>query len=104
MSVDTQTSFVGYDGEHGVGRIVAMFSGTDAVTELNAGAEGQVVLDITPALAGGESLYDLVAGALTPTDDIHATGAYRRHLAATLTARSVPQALSRARATAEVSA
>jgi aerobic carbon-monoxide dehydrogenase medium subunit len=62
-----------------------------------------VVVDLTPALTGGDSLYDLVAGALTPTDDIHATGAYRRHLAATLTARSVPRALSRARATAEVS-
>ena len=39
MSVDTQTSFVGYDGEHGVGRIVALFSGNDAVTELHAGAD-----------------------------------------------------------------
>jgi carbon-monoxide dehydrogenase medium subunit len=50
-----------------------------------------VVLDLTPALVGGE-------------DDIHATGAYRRHLAATLTARALPTALARARDTAEVPA
>jgi carbon-monoxide dehydrogenase medium subunit len=56
-----------------------------------------VVLDLTPALAGAGELYDLVAGGLDPTDDIHATGAYRRHLAATLTARAVPTALARAR-------
>jgi len=63
-----------------------------------------VVVDLTPAVAGGGDLYDLVAGALHPTDDIHATGAYRRHLAATLTVRSVPTALARARETAEVPA
>ena len=63
-----------------------------------------VVLDLTPALAGAGELYDLVAGGLDPTDDIHATGAYRRHLAATLTARAVPIALARARDTAGVPA
>jgi CO/xanthine dehydrogenase FAD-binding subunit len=63
-----------------------------------------VVVDLTPALADGGDVYDLVAGALSPTDDIHATGAYRRHLAATLTARVVPTALARARETAEVPA
>jgi aerobic carbon-monoxide dehydrogenase medium subunit len=63
-----------------------------------------VVVDLTPALADGGDVYDLVAGALSPTDDIHATGAYRRHLAATLTARAVPTALARARETAEVPA
>jgi carbon-monoxide dehydrogenase medium subunit len=62
------------------------------------------VVDLTPALTGGGEVYDLVAGALDPTDDIHATGAYRRHLAATLTARAVPTALARARETAEVPA
>jgi len=63
-----------------------------------------VVLDLTPALAGDGDLYDLVASALDPTDDIHASGAYRRHLAATLTVRAVPTALARARETAEVPA
>jgi CO/xanthine dehydrogenase FAD-binding subunit len=62
-----------------------------------------VVVDIGPALrgdgdAGSASVYDLVASALDPTDDIHATAAYRRHLAATLTVRGVDRALARARA------
>ena len=60
-----------------------------------------VVVDLGPALAGGGEeagvLYDLVAAALGPTDDIHATGDYRRHLAATLTVRAVDRAVARAR-------
>jgi carbon-monoxide dehydrogenase medium subunit len=63
-----------------------------------------VVVDLTPAVAGGDDVYDLVAGALDPTDDIHATSAYRRHLAATLTARAVPTARARARETAVIPA
>jgi alanyl-tRNA synthetase len=56
MSVDTHTSFVGYDGERGVGRIVSMFRGKEPVAELKAGEEGQVVLDVTPfyAESGGQ--------------------------------------------------
>ncbi len=56
MSVDSQTSFVGYDGETGQGRIVALFRGKEPVTELRAGDDGQVVLDITPfyAESGGQ--------------------------------------------------
>ena len=61
------------------------------------------VLDLTPAITGG-SVYDLVADALEPTDDIHATAAYRRHLAATLAGRGVDRALARARESAEVPA
>jgi carbon-monoxide dehydrogenase medium subunit len=59
-----------------------------------------LVVDIGPALVVGEprALYDLVAGSLDPTDDIHASGDYRRHLAATLTVRRVDQAIGRARA------
>jgi aerobic carbon-monoxide dehydrogenase medium subunit len=60
-----------------------------------------VVVDVGPALAAGDAnaggLYELVAGALDPTDDIHATGEYRRHLAATLTVRAFDRALARAR-------
>jgi carbon-monoxide dehydrogenase medium subunit len=63
-----------------------------------------VVLDLTSVFTGGSEVYDLVAGGLDPTDDIHASGAYRRHLAATLTARAVPTALARAREMAEVPA
>jgi carbon-monoxide dehydrogenase medium subunit len=60
-----------------------------------------VVVDIGPALGGSDggaaTVYDLVASSLDPTDDIHATAAYRRHLAATLTVRAVDRALARAR-------
>jgi carbon-monoxide dehydrogenase medium subunit len=63
-----------------------------------------VVLDITPALRRARNdvrtapVYDLVASSLDPTDDIHATAAYRKHLAATLTVRAVDRALEGARA------
>jgi aerobic carbon-monoxide dehydrogenase medium subunit len=61
-----------------------------------------VVLDLGPAVAGtgasSRDVYDLVAAALAPPDDIHATGHYRRHLAATLTVRALDRALARARA------
>jgi aerobic carbon-monoxide dehydrogenase medium subunit len=64
-----------------------------------------VVVDIGPALDAGDGaadgLYGLVAAALDPTEDIHATAAYRRHLAATLTVRAVDRALARARGGAE---
>jgi carbon-monoxide dehydrogenase medium subunit len=56
-----------------------------------------LVVDLTPALAD-DAIYDHVAAALDPTDDIHASGDYRRHLAATLTVRGVARALGRARA------
>lgn len=59
-----------------------------------------VVLDLAPALAGEESVYDLVAAGLDPTGDIHATADYRRHLAATLTVRAVRRAQARAAGTA----
>jgi CO/xanthine dehydrogenase FAD-binding subunit len=61
-----------------------------------------VVVDIGSALdaggCGADGLYELVRSSLDPTDDIHATAAYRRHLAATLTVRAVERALARARA------
>jgi alanyl-tRNA synthetase len=56
ISVDSQTSFVGYDGEAGQGKIVALFRGKQSVDELQAGEAGQVVLDVTPfyAESGGQ--------------------------------------------------
>jgi alanyl-tRNA synthetase len=56
VSVDSRTSFVGYDGEHGVGRVVALFRDRQPVEQLAAGEQGQVVLDVTPfyAESGGQ--------------------------------------------------
>ncbi len=62
-----------------------------------------VVVDIGPALDRGDAdadanaLYELVAAALDPTEDIHASGECRRHLAATLSVRALDGALARAR-------
>jgi carbon-monoxide dehydrogenase medium subunit len=67
-------------------------------------ASTPLVVDLAPALADGStdgSTYEHVAAALDPTDDIHASGEYRRHLAATLTVRGVARALERARAGAD---
>jgi alanyl-tRNA synthetase len=56
MRVEGQTQFKGYDSESGAGRIAALFRGKEPVTELKAGDEGQVVLDVTPfyAESGGQ--------------------------------------------------
>ena len=74
LSVDSQTSFVGYDGETGQGRVVAMFRGKDAGRpNCKAGEEGQVVLDVTPFYAeSGGQVGD--AGELSTS-----TGTLRRH-------------------------
>jgi carbon-monoxide dehydrogenase medium subunit len=59
-----------------------------------------VVLDLGDSVTGDPSadrVRRLVAGSLHPTDDIHASGEYRRHLAATLTVRALERALARAR-------
>ena len=59
---------------------------------------GPVVVDLAPAVAGSgggfdeSSMRDLVDAAIDPEDDIHATAAYRRHLAHVLTSRAVGQA------------
>jgi CO/xanthine dehydrogenase FAD-binding subunit len=61
------------------------------------------VVDLTDAVVGQPwdatdwgSAGALAAGAVNPDDDIHATGAYRRHLVAVLTVRACRQAAAAA--------
>jgi len=56
LQVEGQTQFKGYETERAEGKIVALFRGKEAVKELRAGEEGQVVLDATPfyAESGGQ--------------------------------------------------
>jgi len=44
-----------------------------------------------------EIVWDLVPKALDPPDDVHASAAFRRHLAAVLAEQVITTALSRAR-------
>jgi aerobic carbon-monoxide dehydrogenase medium subunit len=60
----------------------------DLLSGLTAGRDD----DDTP-----EQVAALIAASLNPSDDVHATGAYRRRLAAVLTARALRQAHHRAK-------
>jgi alanyl-tRNA synthetase len=55
-SIDSQTLFQGYEGLEAKGQVVALLKGGVAVSELNSGDEGEVVLDRTPfyAESGGQ--------------------------------------------------
>ena len=68
------------------------------VDDAPSGGAGEGAASATAAR--DRAVYDLAAGALNPTADIHATADYRRHLAATLTVRSLAPALSHATAAA----
>ncbi len=48
IKVEGSTDFTGYDKLIDQGRVTAMFRGSDAVQQLNAGEEGVVILDHTP--------------------------------------------------------
>ncbi|MDB6100005.1 MAG: alanine--tRNA ligase [Gammaproteobacteria bacterium] len=55
-SIDSQTLFQGYEGLEAKGQVVALLKAGVAVSELNSGDEGEVVLDRTPfyAESGGQ--------------------------------------------------
>jgi aerobic carbon-monoxide dehydrogenase medium subunit len=83
---------------------VAEVDGDGAVTHARLGlfAVGPVpiVVDVTDAVRDGvdqPALAELVRGAISPSDDVHATAAYRRHLAGVLAGRAVARATVRAR-------
>ena len=56
LKLDGETCFTGYDTLQDSSKIVALFKGGEAVSELNAGEEGVVVVDKTPfyAESGGQ--------------------------------------------------
>jgi alanyl-tRNA synthetase len=55
-SIDSRTLFNGYEALEARGQVVALLQGGAAVSELNSGDEGEVILDRTPfyAEAGGQ--------------------------------------------------
>ncbi|MGK9064384.1 alanine--tRNA ligase [Stutzerimonas chloritidismutans] len=56
VKVEGETRFIGYQGTHGEGKVLALFKEGMAVQHLGAGEEGVVVLDQTPfyAESGGQ--------------------------------------------------
>lgn len=70
------------------------FFGVDGIPRRAASAEEGLVGSKAEAAAFEEAARR-VAAELDPADDLHATGAYRRHVAAELTRRGLAEAVSR---------
>lgn len=108
-SATVGTSFVELARRHGdyamvgVGALVAIADGTVISARLAfiGVGDGPVVVDVSAQLAGLDveapnddrladgQLAQVVGAAIDPSDDIHATGDYRRHLAGVLAARAI---------------
>lgn len=103
----TGTAFVELARRHGdyamcgVAAVVTL-DPDGAVVSARAGlisvGPGPVVVDLGPAVTGsgggfdGARVDELLDGVIEPEDDIHATAAYRRHLAHVLTGRALDRA------------
>jgi carbon-monoxide dehydrogenase medium subunit len=85
----------------GVGAVVSVAGGTltSARVALISVAPGPVLVDLSPTPDGAlddDRVHALVDAAIDPEDDIHASSAYRRHLAHVLVGRALDEARQRA--------
>ena len=78
----------------GVAAVVRRAAGEMAEARLGLISVGAtpVVLDITMVVDSADALRAYVAGQVEPSDDIHASADYRRHLAGVLAVRAVREA------------
>lgn len=90
----------------GVGALVSADSEgtlTSARVALISVGDGPVLVDVTDAVSGGglspSRLRELVDARIDPEPDIHASAAYRRHLAHALTAQALAHASGQCRGT-----
>lgn len=101
LPAQTGTAFVEMARRHGdyalSGVAAAVTSGAGGPTVrcgYLAVAEVPVVVDLTDAWAAGEDAVVAAArAAIDPTDDIHASAEYRRHITGVLTVRAIREAM-----------
>jgi alanyl-tRNA synthetase len=100
VKVDSETRFLGYQGTQGQGAVVALFKAGEAVTQLQEGEEGVVVLDQTPFYAEsggqvGDSGYLAGSGLrFEVRDTTKAGGAFLHHGIAALGGLTIGAAVS----------
>jgi alanyl-tRNA synthetase len=85
LQIDGQTAFEGYESERAAGKVVALFRGKESVQQLQAGEEGQVVLDATSFYAeSGGQVGDqgelIAAGARFVVEDTQKLGKSHVHI------------------------